>query len=70
MRDLLPREIDAVEILDARNGCGVGQSVLITCEHASNELPAPYQWSENDLVFKDTHWAYDPGAKELTTLLA
>lgn len=45
---------------------GSGAGILITCEHASQRLPAPWSWSERDqrrLV--GTHWAYDLGAAEL-----
>ena len=46
---------------------------LITCEHASNRLPAPWTWSENDLRLKEMHWAWDLGAeafsRELSTEL-
>lgn len=40
--------------------------VLVTCEHASQRLPEPWQWSEQDRRLVDTHWAYDLGAAELT----
>ena len=46
---------------------------LITCEHASNRLPTPWTWSENDLRLKEMHWAWDLGAeafsRELSTEL-
>lgn len=40
--------------------------VLITCEHASNRLPAPWNWSAKDHRLSTEHWAYDPGAEALT----
>lgn len=44
--------------------------VLITCEHASNELPEDYAWSEADERLRDMHWAIDHGAAELSRELA
>lgn len=42
-------------------------SVLFTCEHASNKFLAPFQWHPEDRArLENTHWAYDPGAAELT----
>jgi len=39
--------------------------ILLTCEHASNDLPAPYGWGKQEYV-RHEHWAYDPGAKAFT----
>jgi predicted N-formylglutamate amidohydrolase len=39
--------------------------VLLTCEHASNELPPGYSWAVGDARLRDDHWAYDPGARAL-----
>ena len=47
----------------------LGSSILLTCEHATNYLPRPYGWGEDDKWLQDTHWAYDPGAAELTNSL-
>lgn len=44
---------------------GHGAHVLITCEHASERLPAPWAWSARDRRLVGTHWAYDLGAAEL-----
>lgn len=43
---------------------------VITCEHASHELPAPWRWHDADRWLSDTHWAYDIGAVELARELA
>jgi len=43
--------------------------ILLTCEHASNRLPRPYNWSAEDQWVKETHWAYDIGAYEFATEL-
>jgi len=44
--------------------------ILLTCEHASNRLPRPYNWSVDDQWVKTTHWAYDIGAFEFAKELA
>lgn len=44
--------------------------ILLTCEHASEHLPAPWQWPEHDRRLLGTHWAYDLGARALTLELA
>lgn len=70
MRRLLPLEQKVVEIIDRRGLSSFGHKLLLTCEHASNHLPDPYKWHENDIIFKDTHWGYDIGARETTIELA
>lgn len=44
--------------------------VFLTCEHASQRMPAPWVWPEHDRRLLDTHWAYDLGAREVTLELA
>lgn len=44
--------------------------LLLTCEHASEQLPAPLRWPETDRRLAGTHWAFDLGARELTEELA
>jgi len=44
--------------------------VVLTCEHASVDLPAPWAWPPGDRWLVGTHWSYDPGAEDLTRLLA
>jgi len=44
--------------------------VFLTCEHASQRLPAGWAWPEPDRRLIDTHWAYDLGAREITLELA
>lgn len=46
------------------------RALVLTCEHASNRLPAPWRWPESDHRLIDDHWAYDPGAGDLTHDLA
>jgi predicted N-formylglutamate amidohydrolase len=45
-------------------------AVILTCEHASERLPAPWRWPAGDERLVGTHWAFDPGAAELTRELA
>lgn len=62
-----PQRHDAYEVYVG----GDGQSrVLITCEHASNRLPAPWSWSQADNWVSDLHWAWDPGAADLAREVA
>jgi predicted N-formylglutamate amidohydrolase len=57
------------EAYDRRAG-GRHAAVLLTCEHASDRLPEPYRWPDEDERLMGTHWAYDLGAGELTASLA
>jgi len=36
--------------------------IVMTCEHATNRLPHPWKWSEEDLRICSQHWAVDIGA--------
>ena len=50
---------------------GRGDAALVfTCEHASNRLPQPWSWHEDDQPLIDTHWASDIGAAAFTMRLA
>jgi predicted N-formylglutamate amidohydrolase len=42
---------------------------VFTCEHASNTLPEPWSWPEEDEWITDTHWAFDIGAADVTRRL-
>jgi len=44
--------------------------VVLTCEHASEALPAGWRWPEEDRRLVGTHWAYDLGARAITLELA
>ncbi|MEZ4227292.1 MAG: N-formylglutamate amidohydrolase [Polyangiaceae bacterium] len=44
--------------------------VVLTCEHASERLPEPWEWPEADRWLVGTHWAYDIGASDLTREVA
>jgi predicted N-formylglutamate amidohydrolase len=52
---------DAYQVVDA----GVPARLILSCEHASNRLPEPYRWPDEDRRLADTHWAYDIGATAL-----
>jgi predicted N-formylglutamate amidohydrolase len=39
--------------------------LVLSCEHASNRLPAPIRAGRQDKPWMATHWAYDIGAAEL-----
>ncbi len=43
---------------------------VLTCEHASQRLPEPYAWSDEERALLGTHWALDLGAEALTRGLA
>lgn len=45
-------------------------ALLLTCEHASPRLPAPWRWSSEDSWLVDTHWCFDPGAMDICRELA
>lgn len=57
---------DAVELIEG----DLDARVLLTCEHASNRLPAPWAWPEDDLWLVETHWAVDLGVADITRHLA
>jgi len=40
--------------------------LLLTCEHASNELPPGWNWPEADAHLVNMHWGIDIGARDLT----
>ena len=54
-----------VELIGEANG-----SLVLTCEHASNHVPAPLEAHPSDLPWLQTHWGWDIGAADLTRALA
>ena len=58
---------EAYEVLVGGDGSA---PIVLTCEHASNRMPEPYSWPWADQWLRDTHWAWDPGAADITRLLA
>jgi predicted N-formylglutamate amidohydrolase len=61
------RGADGYERIEARRA---KTRFVLTCEHASQELPPEWSLSAEDGWLRDTHWAYDLGAAELTRELA
>jgi len=67
----LKTDYENAKIADFRDPHEPNNSIVLTCEHASNQLPEGYSWSENDRInFVDTHWSYDPGALDVAMFLA
>lgn len=62
-------ETEIAEAFEIVRG-GERSSLLLTCEHASERMPEPWRWPEEDRRLVGTHWAYDLGAAELTRELA
>jgi predicted N-formylglutamate amidohydrolase len=60
------RVSDAAEVVRGQREA----PAFLTCEHASQRLPAPWRWPKHDYRLIDTHWSYDLGARELTLELA
>ena len=56
----------AYEILVGGDG---SSPLVLTCEHASNRVPAPHAWPDEDAWLADTHWAHDIGAEAITRAL-
>ena len=52
-------------ILDYRSPYNPLNELIVSCEHATNELPYGYRWSPNDEYFKNEHWGLDIGALNL-----
>ncbi|TPV92443.1 MAG: N-formylglutamate amidohydrolase [Myxococcales bacterium FL481] len=49
---------------------GSSTDLVITCDHASPHLPAPWSWPSTDHWLADKHWASDLGAALITRELA
>lgn len=49
---------------------GAGAPILLTCEHASNHIPAPWQAKAEDAPLLADHWGWDIGAQDLTAALS
>lgn len=58
---------DAIQRIEATEATPL---VQITCEHASNRMPAGFEWPEADQWLTHTHWAWDPGAAHIARMLA
>jgi predicted N-formylglutamate amidohydrolase len=49
---------------------GLGAPILLTCEHASHDIPAPWRASPEDEALLVDHWGWDIGAPDLTVQLS
>jgi len=67
----LRTEFENARIVDFRDPENPNNEMVITCEHASNELPDGYEWTENDRKhFVDEHWGWDAGSLDVGMYLA
>jgi len=67
----LKTEYENARIVDYRDPANPNNTIVITCEHAKNELPDEYSWTENDMRhFVNEHWGYDIGAYNMAEALA
>jgi predicted N-formylglutamate amidohydrolase len=70
---MLPRPADTARLTDAAEVLLEGHpnsQLFLTCEHASNRVPAPLSASPDDAPWLQTHWAWDIGAADVTRSLA
>jgi len=67
----LRTDFENAKIADFRDPENPNNEIVLLCEHATNELPDGYSWTENDRTyFTNTHWAYDPGSLDMAMYLA
>jgi len=67
----LKTDYENARIIDYRDPTNPNNEILITCEHATNDLPEDYSWTENDKRhFVNEHWGLDIGAYEMANALA
>lgn len=61
-----------LEVEEAFEVARVGRAdrVLLSAEHASNRLPEAWDWHADDAHLIQSHWAWDPGVRELVLELA
>lgn len=71
-RELTNKEKLSSEVFDFRNvmGKNPNNNVIITCEHASNNLFYLQTQSDKEKEFLQSHWGYDIGARDLAIELA
>jgi len=60
----------AVDVLTPDTPSGLPYRLLLTCEHASQLMPSPWRWPDEDRRLLNTHWALDMGSEELTRELS
>jgi predicted N-formylglutamate amidohydrolase len=69
-RELTRKEKQVTDVFDYRNvlSGNPNNKFLITCEHATNNIHNYKMGKQKE--FLDTHWGYDPGAKDMGIELA
>jgi predicted N-formylglutamate amidohydrolase len=64
-------EWDNALIVDYRDPQNPNNKIVLTCEHATNDLPEGMSWSQSDQEhFANEHWGSDLGALEMAKHLA
>jgi len=61
---------DAYETWSPEAELRASAPVVLSCEHATQLMPAGYRWHPDDAHLRGTHWAYDLGVRDLTLELA
>ncbi len=69
-RELTRKENQVSDVFDFRDVLNENPNnkVMITCEHATNNIHGYNMGNQKN--FLDTHWGYDPGAKDMGIELA
>jgi predicted N-formylglutamate amidohydrolase len=62
-----PNELLRAEAWERLDGAG---PLVISCEHASNRVPAPLRPGPGDRAWMGTHWGWDIGARSFSLELA
>jgi len=65
-----PAHIDRGNAIQRVAATNPDAQVFLSCEHASERLPAPWRWPVEDGWLRGTHWSYDIGAAALCHQLA
>jgi predicted N-formylglutamate amidohydrolase len=65
-RELTKRETLSTLVYDYRNLMSgyPNNNIILTCEHASNNIYNIKTKDEKEKAILDTHWGYDPGSKD------
>lgn len=71
-RELSNKEKLSTEVYDFRNIINgkPNNNVIVTCEHATNNLFYVQTNSQKEKEFLDTHWGYDIGSKDIGLQIA
>lgn len=59
-----------IHVADAWERLDGASPLVISCEHASNRIPAPLRTGPGDAPWLQTHWAWDIGARSFSLELA